>query len=108
MLERDPSTCVFVAEAEGRILGLAALHVIPVIERDGATGRITALVVRDEARRSGVGRALVKRVEAEAARRGCDRLEVTSGARRDDAHHFYRRLGFEEAPQRFVKSLTAS
>jgi GNAT superfamily N-acetyltransferase len=104
-LEADPASAVFVAEDDGEVVGLCALHVIRLIELDSAVCRVTAMVVRSDARGHGVGRALLEQVEAEAERLRCDRIEVTSNDRRDDAHAFYRSLGFEDAPQRFVKQL---
>ncbi len=104
-LEADPASAVFVAQDAGEVVGLCALQVMRLIERDAALCRITAMVVRSEARGRGVGHALLEQVEAEAERLGCDRIEVTSNDRRDDAHAFYRSLGFEDAPQRFVKQL---
>jgi ribosomal protein S18 acetylase RimI-like enzyme len=101
----DPESAVWLAVRGGVAVGLVAMHVVPVLERDGATCRITALVVSAAARRGGVARALVERVEAEAVERGCDRLEVTSSGQRDAAHAFYRGFGFTERPERFVKGL---
>lgn len=104
-LEADPASAVFVAQDAGEVVGLCALHIMRLIERDAALCRVTAMVVRSDTRGRGVGRALLEQVEAEAERLRCDRIEVTSNDRRDDAHAFYRSLGFEDAPQRFVKQL---
>src|SRR3954471_2220300 len=95
-LRDDPGTWVFVAELDHRVVGFASLHLISVLERQ-PLGRLTALVVSEAARERGVGRALVARVNDEARRQGCDRLEVSSGESRRDAHAFYLRLGFREA-----------
>jgi GNAT superfamily N-acetyltransferase len=98
-------TGVLVAETGGRVVGLASFHVIPHIELDHPTARLTSLVVAEDARRHGIGRALVERVEQEARNQGCGRLELTTGDRRTDAHAFYRRLGFADVSRRFVKEL---
>jgi GNAT superfamily N-acetyltransferase len=89
----DPASQFLVAEAEGRVAGLAAATVLPLAHEDGASCRLSALVVAAQSRRAGLGRALVQAVEAFARSRGCDRVEVTSGERpeRDPAHRFYRR-----------------
>ena len=95
-----------VADAGDRLLGLATIHVTPVLHRAGPVGRVTALVVDDETRGRGVGRALVTAAEAILASRGCVLIEVTSNRRRTDAHAFYERLGFVATSLRFGKPVT--
>lgn len=52
-------------------------------------------LVTDEKRRStGVGKALIAWLEAEARRRGCPGLDLESGTHRTAAHRFYFREGF--------------
>lgn len=96
-------SAVFVAEAGGQALGFTACLSLPLLHRDRPTCRLAALVVADGARSQGVGAALVERVEESARRWGCDRIEVTSGNDRPDAHRFYLREGFSPKPERFVK-----
>lgn len=103
-----PDGAAFVAEVDGTVLGVIAVHCCPFLERDGSWGRIVALVVSLEARGLGVGRRLVAEAEAFAAGRGCVRMEVTSADRRDDAHAFYRRLGYVDQAgrsSRFLRDL---
>jgi GNAT superfamily N-acetyltransferase len=90
----DPTSAVFVADAEGKLLGLAAVHVEPFIQFDGSSGRIVALVVSDQARRQGVATQLMTAAESFAAGQGCIRFEVTSSNYRTEAHEFYERLGY--------------
>ena len=88
--------------------GLATVIVRHVITDDAPFARLAALVVTETSRGRGVGSALVAGAERIARRAGCALLEVTSGDHRPQAHAFYRGLGFEERPRRFVKRLTAS
>jgi predicted N-acetyltransferase YhbS len=94
---------VFVAEAGDGVAGVVALSVFHVLERDRASCRLTALAVRPESRRMGIGRALVAAVEDEARRRGCSRVEVTHRPERREAHALYAACGFHERPHRLVK-----
>ncbi|RII15888.1 aminoalkylphosphonic acid N-acetyltransferase [Streptomyces sp. YIM 130001] len=104
----DPSGAAYVAEVGDRVLGVIAVQVCPFFERDGSWGRIVALVVCGRARGRGVGSRLVAAAESFAATRGCVRMEVTSGDRRQDAHAFYRRRGYiDQAGEssRFLRDL---
>ncbi len=104
-MERLGDDRLVVAEADGAIAGLAQLHVSPSLEYDGPAGKLAALVVDEAHRRSGVGRALVEAMEAEARARCCVLLFLTTAERRVDAHAFYGRLGLEYTGRRYAKSL---
>jgi GNAT superfamily N-acetyltransferase len=89
----DPSSAVYVADADGKLLGLVAVHVEPFI-LPGFSGRIIALVVTDHARRQGIAGQLMATAESFAVDNGCVRLEVTSSDHRAAAHEFYQRRGY--------------
>jgi GNAT superfamily N-acetyltransferase len=97
---------VFVAEVEGRAVGLAHLQVTPALERERPAAKIGALIVEETQRSRGVGRALVDAVEQEARARGCGLMFLTSSERRDDAHTFYERVGFEQTGRRYSRTLS--
>ena len=96
---------LLVAEADGEVAGLASLHVSMALEYDRDAGKLSAIVVDERRRGHGLGRSLVEAIEAEARRRGCVLLFLTTNERRKDAHAFYSALGFEETGRRFAKPL---
>lgn len=105
----DPAGAAYVAEADGDLLGVIAVHITPFFERAGTWARIVALVVADQARGQGVGSQLVAAAESFAASRGCVRMEVTSADRRLDAHRFYQGRGYTVQTgrsSRFLRNLT--
>jgi GNAT superfamily N-acetyltransferase len=101
-LARGPESA-FVAGDGGRLLGLMTICRQQLIVHARPTARVTALVVRSEARRRGVGAALMARAVEWAREAGCEGVELTSGKRpeRAAAHRFYEGLGFERNSYRF-------
>jgi N-acetylglutamate synthase-like GNAT family acetyltransferase len=95
----------WLVERGGEIAGVVGLHVSESLEHDGPVAKISELVVDERLRGKGIGRTLMEAAEREARRRGCVLLFLTTAERRQDAHRFYRRLGFEETGRRFAKSL---
>jgi GNAT superfamily N-acetyltransferase len=96
---------VVVAELGGQVVGFAQLHVSPSIEYEQPAAKLSALIVDESHRGEGIGRALVESMEAEARSRRCALLFLTTAARRQEAHEFYRRVGLEETGKRFAKRL---
>jgi GNAT superfamily N-acetyltransferase len=94
-----------VAELDGEVVGLASLHTSLSVEYDAPAAKLSAIVVDELHRRHGIGEALLVAMEAEARRRGCCLIFLTTAERRKDAHAFYRRSGFEETGRRFAKRL---
>jgi GNAT superfamily N-acetyltransferase len=91
-----------VAEADG-LAGVVTWHVTPVLHRPGPVGRVTMLVVSERERGRGIGKALVREAETRMRERGCVMIEVTSNVRREDAHAFYGKLGYDRTSYRFSK-----
>jgi GNAT superfamily N-acetyltransferase len=96
---------ILVAEIAGSVVGVVTVYVRHLLSVDAPLGRIAAMVVDDARRSQGVGSKLVQAAEAIARDAGCNRMEVTSAERRTRAHAFYRRLGYEVRPLRFIKHL---
>ena len=93
-----------IAETD-RIVGCITLGITPVLHRPRPVGRITMLVVAEDARGRGLGRLLVEAAEHRLREAGCGLIEVTSNLRRADAHAFYERLGYERSSYRFYRPL---
>ncbi len=85
-----PDVRFFVARRGARALGCAALAL-----RDGY-GEVKSMFVGPEARRAGVGAALLARLEAEARGAGLALLRLETGTGLDAAHALYRRSGFAD------------
>ena len=92
-------------DESGRALGFFSVARHSVLHAAGPIGLITSLVVAADARRMGVGRAMVAAAQAWARDAGCVRLIVTSGEHRPDAHAFYPACGMAYSGRRFSVSL---
>lgn len=99
----DPRGTVLVAESAGSPAGLVAAYATRQMERPGSFARVVALAVDPTRRRSGLGRQLLAAVETWAANLGCHEIEITSSRHRDDAHAFYRTLGFVDVCDRSAR-----
>ena len=96
---------IFLALADGKILGLLALHLSRMLQYPSPIVRVTALVVDRRARRRGVGKLLMQHAEQVGSAAGCEFVELTSAMDRAEAHAFYRNIGYEPNSLRFRKPL---
>jgi predicted N-acetyltransferase YhbS len=96
---------VFVAMQHGKVVGLITTNIMPVLHRSTPVGRISALIVSEQERGKGIGRALVTTAEQMLKIRGCALIEVTSNFRLEAAHSFYKSMGYEATSIRFKKEL---
>jgi len=90
----DGRRAIFIAEEQGRILGTVQL-VLDMAENQPHRGEISKMLVRTEARRRGVGEALLR--AAEAAARAAGRTLLVLDTATPDAARLYERLGWERS-----------
>lgn len=89
----SPSSVLFVARINGRVVGALTLafYRIPT----GLKAWIEDVVVDESARGSGVGAALSTAAIEEARRRRAKHVSLTSRPAREAANRLYQRLGFD-------------
>ena len=95
---------VLAARAEGQLLGVAVLAYRLNISAGAPFVSIEDLYVRQEARRQGVGRALLEAVVERCAIQNISYLEVQ--VEENEAETFYTALGYEPEPGVRVLSRT--
>jgi GNAT superfamily N-acetyltransferase len=94
-IDRDPAHILVVAQSGPDVVGTLQLSFIPGLARHGALrAQIEAVRVADSWRGRGLGAAMMEWAIAEAGRRGCALVQLTSDKSRTSAHRFYERLGF--------------
>ena len=101
----DPPYSTFVAEIDNQVCGMIGTLTHASYEHNDPSGKIVALVVSKEQRRSGVGRALIAAAERDFAKRNVTRVTLTTRFERDVAHRFYEALGYSRTGFRFAKNL---
>lgn len=96
----------FVADLDGRAVGWVHVVFAEYVDAE-AHAAIAGLVVDQDHRRLGIGRALVDRAEIWARDRGCSIVRLTSSATRNAAHRFYENLGYANIKTQysFIKPL---
>jgi GNAT superfamily N-acetyltransferase len=102
-IDADPAQLlVVVTDADGAVVGTLQLTFIPGLARRGALrAQIEAVRIDQRLRGRGLGQALFEWAIAEARRRGCALVQLTTDKRRADAHRFYGRLGFTASHEGF-------
>ena len=96
LIEQDPSQLlVVVVSPEDRVVGTLQLSFIPGLARRGTLrAQIEAVRIAAALRGGGLGTEMLRWAIAEAGRRGCSLVQLTTDKARGDAIRFYQRLGF--------------
>jgi len=100
-----PEYIIFVAEADGDIVGMVGAYMAYSLEFSGMYGRLTTLIVEESRRGAGIGKQLVEGIESWLKRQGAILCVVTSSSRRSDSHRFYENNGYLNTGIRFTKRL---
>jgi GNAT superfamily N-acetyltransferase len=84
------------AEVDGRVVGLAALRVVPCVFYAASRAELTELFVEEPYRRRGVGCALMAYAECLALESGAEELFVLTGLGNHAAQAFYQAFGYRD------------
>jgi GNAT superfamily N-acetyltransferase len=94
-MQGSAASRTYVAEVDGRIIGTFMLSFLRHLMRRGTrVAQIEEVRIDAALRGRGLGATMVGWAIAEARRRECSVLQLTSNKKRKDAHRFYERLGF--------------
>ena len=91
-----PDYHLYVAEAEGEILGAFALLIMDNLAQSGApSGVLEDVAVRADRRGRGIGKRMMEFALERCREAGCYKMALSSSLQREEAHRFYESLGFE-------------
>jgi len=102
---KRPESAAFVAEVDGEVVGFINVETRGRLNYRTDQAWIGELIVTENQRGAGVGKALLDAAEQEARRRGCWGLALESAKWRKDAHRFYEREGWQTTSLAFTKLL---
>lgn len=102
-IDADPGQLLVIVTADdGTVAGTMQLTFVPGLGRRGALRTlIEAVRVGCAYRSRGLGQAMIEWAIAEARRRNCQVVQLTSDKQRPSAHRFYERLGFTASHEGF-------
>lgn len=86
---------VVIAERENSVVGTCYLNIIPNLTRNNAPyGVIENVVTLERLRGQGIGKQVVRFALDRAWARGCYKVMLQTGSRRESTRNFYRSCGF--------------
>ncbi|MBX3120142.1 MAG: GNAT family N-acetyltransferase [Fimbriimonadaceae bacterium] len=97
----DPERFVFVVESENKIVGWMGARLDAELTSEPYL-LISGLVVDEDSRGEGHGKALINHAFALADQLGVEKVRLRMNEKRTEAHDFYVRLGFEEIKRQVV------
>ena len=105
IMEHDDRYVTFVAEADGKIVGLATAVKVLAIGHPGGYVKMNGIGVLPEYRHQGIGKKLMEQIEHFAMEQGAPYVGLASGINRLEAHAFYENSGYQKTSFWFRKSL---
>ena len=102
---QDPHSDLYVATLEGRVIAFMSLIYFYYFPIQKQNCRITAIVVDEEVRKTGVGRQLIQFAQVKARQHACAQLEVTTSLERKATQAYYEHNGFIKTSFRYYMNL---
>lgn len=102
---RQLGNVTLVAQIGDDIVGVIDMEYHQRLGDHRPQARVNDVVVTERARGAGVGTALVRKAEELARKRGCFRLALVTATWREGSIAFYRREGWHDYGEWFVKPL---
>lgn len=103
-IESSVIDTLYVYEKDNKIAGLLGFRIRENIEENSRFGEISLIVVDPTCRKQGIGKELMNYAEKLAEINNCIGTWLVSGfGREEQAHPFYKAIGYKTTGYRFVK-----
>jgi len=97
-IDADPNQRLIAAELNGRVVGTMQFSFLPGLSFKGSwRGLIEAVRIVADLRGRKLGEQMILWAIEQCRARDCKLVQLTSSAKRTDAHRFYARLGFVQS-----------
>ena len=104
-LLHHPDQQLLVYELYGVVVACMSIHFVPQLALPGDFAIISYFAVDESARSKGIGKLMEAHCTHLAKQKNCNRIQVHCHIRREAAHRFYERQGYEESRKYFIKKL---
>jgi (aminoalkyl)phosphonate N-acetyltransferase len=94
-----------VLEINGKVSGFVSLYIQYLLHHCGKVGEIEELIIDKQMRGMSLGEKLIENIKEEAIKADCVSIEVTCSFKRDRAHVFYQKNGFDKTHFNFTGKL---
>jgi PhnO protein len=101
----NPFVFYFVYEIDHVILGFISIHVQKLLHHTGNIAEIQELILREAARKHGVGKCLFQKAKEVGIENDCSQLEVCCNQKRLSSHKFYQSQGMTNNHYKFCLPL---
>jgi len=105
IFDEDPSKTICILEIQNRIVAVSVYSIRYHLWAEAKVLEIEALVVDSSCRNCGYGKQLLVHIESIGRMEQCSFIELNSAFRRESAHLFYERNGYEKCAFVFDKDL---
>ncbi|MFD1738746.1 GNAT family N-acetyltransferase [Bacillus salitolerans] len=95
-IRRDPNNFLFVYDVRGQILGTLTLNIcLQALHGSRPYGIVENIIVHEHYRSKNIGKKLLQYAERYCKSIDCHRIMLLSNSRRQKAHQFFEREGYD-------------
>lgn len=94
MLKDYTNRCIVVAEIEAQVVGMCTVQLLVSTAEGGVVALIEDLVVKNEYRRTGIGKQLLLAIEKWSAGKGAKRLQLLADRNNTPALKFFQKMSW--------------